>query len=273
MGYCISVAIEKGGVGKTATATNLAALMARDGKKVLVVDMDAQGNSTFTLTGARVTDATFARAGVYDMFRAYGISDAGNYISHTQFEGIDIIPANANTPMTENLLQNLSRTQEQSINMFLALCLSEVADDYDFIVIDTPPRRDVMVTNALLASDSVLIPCICDDYSRDSVDRTIAMCEQLEQDEGMPIPVLGIVLTMVERAALTQAIREELQEGPFGHLLFKAEVRKGQAVKDSTRMGGPVVYTARSSNPSKDYAKVYEELKTRIAQLENEKGA
>ena len=104
MGYCISVAIEKGGVGKTATATNLAALMARDGKKVLVVDMDAQGNSTFTLTGARVTDATFARAGVYDMFRAYGISDAGNYISHTQFEGIDIIPANANTPMTENLL-------------------------------------------------------------------------------------------------------------------------------------------------------------------------
>ena len=163
MGYCISVAIEKGGVGKTATATNLAALMARDGKKVLVVDMDAQGNSTFTLTGARVTDATFARAGVYDMFRAYGISDAGNYISHTQFEGIDIIPANANTPMTENLLQNLSRTQEQSINMFLALCLSEVADSYDFIVIDTPPRRDVMVTNALLASDSVLIPCICDD--------------------------------------------------------------------------------------------------------------
>ena len=111
------------------------------------------------------------------MFRAYGISGAGNYISHTKFEGIDIIPANANTPMTENLLQNLSRTQEQSINMFLALCLSEVADDYDFIVIDTPPRRDVMVTNALLASDSVLIPCICDDYSRDSVDRTIAMCE------------------------------------------------------------------------------------------------
>ena len=58
-----------------------------------------------------------------------------------------------------------------------------------------------------------------------------------------------------------------MQEGPFGHLLFKAEVRKGQAVKDSTRMGGPVVYTARSSNPSKDYAKVYEELKTRIAQM------
>ena len=84
----------------------------------------------------------------------------------------------------------------------------------------------------------------------------------------MPIPVLGIVLTMVERAALTQAIREELQEGPFGHLLFKAEVRKGQAVKDSTRLGAPVVLCARTSNPAKDYVKAYEELVSRIREKE-----
>ena len=78
MGYCISVCIEKGGVGKTVTVCNLAALMAQDGKRVLVVDMDAQGNCTYTLTGARVTDNTFDRAGVYDMFRAYGISGTQN---------------------------------------------------------------------------------------------------------------------------------------------------------------------------------------------------
>lgn len=98
MGYCISVCIEKGGVGKTVTVCNLAALMAQDGKRVLVVDMDAQGNCTYTLTGARVTDNTFDRAGVYDMFRAYGISGTQNYISRTQFDNIDIIPANGNTP-------------------------------------------------------------------------------------------------------------------------------------------------------------------------------
>ena len=89
MGYCISVCIEKGGVGKTVTVCNLAALMAQDGKRVLVVDMDAQGNCTYTLTGARVTDNTFDRAGVYDMFRAYGISGTQNYISRTQFDRID----------------------------------------------------------------------------------------------------------------------------------------------------------------------------------------
>ncbi len=112
MGYCISVCIEKGGVGKTVTVCNLAALMAQDGKRVLVVDMDAQGNCTYTLTGARVTDNTFDRAGVYDMFRAYGISGTQNYISRTQFDNIDIIPANGNTPMAAKQLQILEQCRK-----------------------------------------------------------------------------------------------------------------------------------------------------------------
>ena len=237
MGYCISVCIEKGGVGKTVTVCNLAALMAQDGKRVLVVDMDAQGNCTYTLTGARVTDNTFDRAGVYDMFRAYGISGTQNYISRTQFDNIDIIPANGNTPMAAKQLQILEQSESTSINMFLAMCLAQVAGEYDFILIDTPPSRDVMVTN-----------------------------QQLEHDEGEKIDVLGIILTMVEKTALTEVIRNELRESQLGSKLFAAEIRKGQAVKDSTRLGAPVVLCARSSNPAKDYAKVYAELKTRVEQ-------
>ena len=233
MGYCISVCIEKGGVGKTVTVCNLAALMAQDGKRVLVVDMDAQGNCTYTLTGARVTDNTFDRAGVYDMFRAYGISGTQNYISRTQFDNIDIIPANGNTPMAAKQLQILEQSESTSINMFLAMCLAQVAGEY---------------------------------YSRDSVYRTVAMCQQLEHDEGEKIDVLGIILTMVEKTALTEVIRNELRESQLGSKLFAAEIRKGQAVKDSTRLGAPVVLCARSSNPAKDYAKVYAELKTRVEQ-------
>ena len=150
--------------------------------------------------------------------------------------------------------------------MFLAMGLAQVAGEYDYILIDTPPSRDVMVTNALMASDFVLIPCVCDDYSRDSVYRTVAMCQQLEHDEGEKIDVLGIILTMVEKTALTEVIRNELRESQLGSKLFAAEIRKGQAVKDSTRLGAPVVLCARSSNPAKDYAKVYAELKTRVEQ-------
>lgn len=216
--------------------------------------------------GRRVTDNTFDRAGVYDMFRAYGISGTRNYISHTQFDNIDIIPANGNTPMAAKQLQILEQSESTSINMFLAMCLAQVAGEYDYILIDTPPSRDVMVTNALMASDFVLIPCVCDDYSRDSVYRTVAMCQQLEHDEGEKIDVLGIILTMVEKTALTEVIRNELRESQLGSKLFAAEIRKGQAVKDSTRLGAPVVLCARSSNPAKDYAKVYAELKTRVEQ-------
>lgn len=268
MGYCISVCIEKGGVGKTVTVTNMAALMAQSGKKVLVVDMDAQGNCTYTLTGARVTDSRFARCGVYDMLRAYGISGAENYVSYTEFAGIDIIPANANTPMASRQLQILAQSENESINSFLAMSLAQVAENYDYVLIDTPPSRDLMVTNALVASDFVLIPCVCDDYSRDSVYRTIGMCRDLEKDEGVPIDILGILLTMVEKTALTEVIRDELRSGQFGDKLFKAEIRKGQAVKDSTRLGAPVVLCARTSNPAKDYVKAYEELESRIRKKE-----
>ncbi len=168
--------------------------------------------------------------------------------------------------MAAKQLQILEQSESTSINMFLAMCLAQVAGEYDFILIDTPPSRDVMVTNALMASDFVLIPCVCDDYSRDSVYRTVAMCQQLEHDEGEKIDVLGIILTMVEKTALTEVIRNELRESQLGSKLFAAEIRKGQAVKDSTRLGAPVVLCARSSNPAKDYAKVYAELKTRIEQ-------
>ena len=194
------------------------------------------------------------------------ISGTQNYISRTQFDNIDIIPANGNTPMAAKQLQILEQSESTSINMFLAMCLAQVAGEYDYILIDTPPSRDVMVTNALMASDFVLIPCVCDDYSRDSVYRTVAMCQQLEHDEGEKIDVLGIILTMVEKTALTEVIRNELRESQLGSKLFAAEIRKGQAVKDSTRLGAPVVLCARSSNPAKDYAKVYAELKTRVEQ-------
>ena len=107
--------------------------------------------------------------------------------------------------------------------------LAQVAGEYDYILIDTPPSRDVMVTNALMASDFVLIPCVCDDYSRDSVYRTVAMCQQLEHDEGEKIDVLGIILTMVEKTALTEVIRNELRESQLGSKLFAAEIRKSRA--------------------------------------------
>ena len=105
MAYCITVCMQKGGVGKTTLTINLAACMAKQGKKVLVVDTDQQGDLTSTATEYSVSTGHFAKKGVYDMIHAHDIAVAANYVSHTQYENIDIIPANANTPLVPGLIE------------------------------------------------------------------------------------------------------------------------------------------------------------------------
>ena len=160
MAYCITVCMQKGGVGKTTLTINLAACMAKQGKKVLVVDTDQQGDLTSTATEYSVSTGHFAKKGVYDMIHAHDIAVAANYVSHTQYENIDIIPANANTPLVPGLIEMSATASNGTINKYemLALCLCEIADNYDVILIDTPPNQGLLVQNALYASDAVLIP-------------------------------------------------------------------------------------------------------------------
>ena len=269
MADIITVAIEKGGVGKTSTVVNLAALTAMDGKRTLVVDMDSQANTTYMLTGENKMSMAFRDRGIFDMIRAHGLKPTKDFISKTQIENLDIIPSNAQTPKTVGMLQILENGKT-SQNIFLLLCLAEVADDYDYIIVDTPPSRDALTMNALVASDYVLIPCKCDNFSLDSLSTTYEICSMLSESENTEIKIIGIVLTIVERTALTQTIREELRESEYGTELLQTEIRKGQVVSDSTRFASPVVIYAKSSTPAKDYVSLYHELMERIARIESE---
>ena len=268
MAIVITVAIEKGGVGKTATATNLAALMAMEGKKVLAVDMDGQANTTYMLTGKKKIDGAFKNHGVFDMLRAYELVSPRNFIAPTNIPGLDILPSNTDTPQAIGQLEALSNPTGESENVFLAYCLAEVADAYDYIIIDTPPARDTLTSAALYASDYVLIPLKCDDLAVEGLQTTYSFMRKLEQKEEIEIKLLGIVLTIVERTALTTAIRDELQDSEFKNDMLKTVIRKSQAVSDSTRLGAPVVICLKNSNPSKDYRALYEELKKRIRKME-----
>lgn len=269
MATVITTAIEKGGTGKTTTVVNLAALAALDGNKVLVVDCDAQANSTYMLSGNKKSDNAYKGKGLYNMFRSYDEeSDIDRFIHPTNVAGVDMIPSNAETPMAIGQLDILAKEYTDSAYKFLALCLAKVIDRYDYIIIDTPPTRDVMTLSAVFAADEVLLPCRCDEFSLDGLQTTVKIIDNLSRDEGMEISILGVVLTQVERTAVTTLTREEIEDSDFGQYLFNTMVRKGAAVADSTIVAQPVVIYSKNSNPSRDYQELYKEIQERLATRE-----
>lgn len=266
MATVITVAIEKGGTGKTTTVVNLAALMAAEGNRVLVVDMDQQANATFMLTQKSKTENVYRGKGLFNMFMAYGEGiEMSNFIHPTCIDGIDIIPSTAQTPRAIGQLAALEEEYSEREYTFLLNSLSVVNDDYDYILIDTPPSRDVLTVSALFAADHVLIPVRCDKFSLDGFETTIHMMKELEKKEEISINLLGILLTQVERTIVSAHIRENFENSDFAEYLMKTVIRKGSAVSDSTVCAVPVVRYAKNTNPARDYTAAWKELKERLA--------
>lgn len=260
----ITVAIEKGGNAKTTTAINLAALAGAARKKVLVVDIDAQANSTYTLTAKPKSE--WRGHGVFDMLRVFDREDIdpAEFISPTSVPGVDLLPSNEQTVQLLKQLEIFKEIHGRPTYVYLAAALGRLTSRYDLIVIDTPPSQDDLALSGLFAADEVILPVKADQYSVHGLLNTYALIDKLRREENAGIHILGVLLTMVERTALTGAIRAQIAGSEFGEYLFKSEIRKGQAVNDSTAMCQPVVLYAKNSNPAKDYAALYKEVCARL---------
>ena len=150
MSLILTTAIEKGGTGKTTTVVNLAALMAAEGKQVLVVDMDQQANTTYMLTQHKKAENFYKGHGLVNMFMNFDLGgmDLAPYIHPTNVEGVHIIPSTAQTPRAVHQLDLLADEYKMKNYTFLIHCLANINDDYDYIVIDTPPARDNLTMSA-----------------------------------------------------------------------------------------------------------------------------
>lgn len=253
MGKVVAFSNQKGGVGKTSTCINMAASLALRGYKVLLVDIDAQGNST---TGMGIAKNTLARS-IYNVLidQTY-ISDV---IIPTSIEGLDILPSNIDLAGAEVELVYLKNREKR-----LREALESVKNKYDYVMIDCPPSLNLLTLNALTAADEVIIPIQCEFFAVEGLTKLLNTINLVVKSTNKSLAVGGIVLTMNDnRPLVSKQIQQELRQY-FGNKVFNTVIPRNIRVSEAPSHGMPVVvYDAKSKG-----AKSYVELTTEFLQRE-----
>lgn len=249
MSNIISVVNQKGGVGKTTTTVSLSSAIAKSGKKTLVIDIDAQGNTT---SGYGINKRDL-QASSYEVI--VGEKTAGEAIIHTQFGKVDLIPATASLAAADIELAELEKRAYG-----LKTAIASVADDYDYIFIDCPPSLGLLTINALTASDSILIPMQCEFYSLEGLAQLMDTVRQVKQRYNKDLKINGILFTMYDaRLKVTVQVVEEVKKH-FGDIVFKTVIPRNVRLSEAPSFGEPIVYYDKSSKGAKAYLSLAKEI-------------
>ena len=253
MAKVVSFSNQKGGVGKTTSCVNISAQIANKGKRVLLIDMDPQGNAT---SGLGVPKAKVKKS-IYDVL--IGRCNIEEAIIKTNFKNLSVIPATIDLAGAELELHDIDENLD-----FTKISFDSIADNFDYIFIDCPPSLGLLTINALCAADGVIVPMQCEYFALEGLSQLMKTLQIVKKKYNPNLTLDGVVVTMFDgRLNLSLQVLEEIKKHLPGKL-FRTPVPRNVRLSEAPSYGMPIKYYDKHSKGAKAYEDISEELIERL---------
>ncbi|WP_129596099.1 ParA family protein [Anaerophilus nitritogenes] len=253
MSKIISIFNQKGGIGKSTTTINLGAALVKQGKTVLLVDMDPQANTT---VGVGIDDEELEYT-VYDLLIDKKVKKESilEIIQKTPYEGLEVIPSDITLSNAEITLSN-AMSRETILNRILG----EIKQNYDYILIDCPPSLGLLSINALVASDGIIVPVATSFFSMKGIKHLIDTITLVQDNLKPELQIIGILINMFDkRKNIAKDLKEQLEE-VFGDKVFHTAIRINSQIEYAQDSKTPIIYFDEKCNGYEDYMNLSQEV-------------